>query len=296
MLGHFEQDLRARLARQLDGRLIESAETTRQVYATLLDAMSDRFAGVLKILRSLDPLEVVLVESAADDVCLLFRMMGVEAVTPDSAAFDPSRTRLLVKGCVGRSSSLSSEQLAAFLERGGILVTSDRTIAALPHRPEQIVLDEPAPPRRGRVKPAGQAAVAWAQVVGEGHEFAPAVALDAGYLPIDVVPSADESTVVLAHDALGGHPLVVVAPVGNGWLLHSVAHWYQRAPDRSTAVERRPVASLQGQLSGVGLPAETSVGLFLAARVMLFNLLYGLEATLRHAGYDVDSGVVRARV
>jgi hypothetical protein len=81
-------------------------------------------------------------------------------------------------------------------------------------------------------------------------------------------------------DALTDEPLVVLAPVGSGALLHAVPHWYQDEPPSVTALERRP-AQCAPVYAGLELAqSDVTFGDLQAAETMLGLLLEGIDAAL----------------
>ncbi len=55
------------------------------------------------------------------------------------------------------------------------------------------------------------------------------VRLPAGHIPVRLCDTAHGRVSVIASDHVTGDPIVFAARIGHGWLLHSVAHWYQDA-------------------------------------------------------------------
>lgn len=277
MAEFLHRDPRVRLAMNLGDRVFESAETVRAVYRGVLTMMEPRFQGTLQVIRRLPAHEQLLVQSCSDDVASLFQLAGSSGTLNSDRPFDLSEVRLAVVGCFSHDKGLTSEVLSDYFTRGGVLVTSDKAIARLPLPSCGLYIDEPSGPQRGRLVISRSATHGWDDLALEGGMFASAVTLDAGHVPIDVICEERGDVLVLAHEALGGRPLVVVARVLNGWLVHAVPHWFQTPPGMPTEVERRPLATMAQHIDGFDVPRDASVGLFMVARAMVFTLLSGLE-------------------
>lgn len=291
MMEHRGPDPRAKLARELDGKPVESTETVDRVYRAVADILEHRFESTLAALRQLKPQEVLLAYSCTDETAPVFQALGVDAAVNRDTDLDLSQTRLAVCSCFGRESPVERGQLAGFFERGGIMVTSDRSIANLPLPAHGLQIDMPAPPKRARLVMSPATTRDWPVVAAGGDTLAAAVTLEAGHIPVDVLIDAAQPAIPLAYDVFTGKPLVLVVPVGSGRIVHSVAHWYQFSPEPATAVELRTLAMLPPQNGAVGLLPDISVGLFWAARAMLFTLLSGLELSFQDTGLTRPNGL-----
>ncbi len=279
-----EFDARARLTSRLSGPPVESVDTVDKVYSALIRVVTQRFQPTLELLRALNRHEVLLAHSCADRVASLFTLLGVDSEICADPDLDLSSKSLAVFGCFGRQTPVSGDQLDAFFQRGGVLVTSDRAVVNLTLPGHGIVIDDPAPPTRARMVVSTEMTAGWPELVGDGADLAAAIPLEAGHIPVDMCLDAERPAVALAHDALSARPLVVAAPVHTGWIVHSVAHWYQHVLEPVTDLERRPVDVPVGQARDMALPPEASFGLFWAARSMLFTLLSGLELAFGNQG------------
>lgn len=277
MAEYLYRDPRVRLALELGDGPFESTETVHAVYRGVLNTLEPRFQRTLNMIRRFTADELLLAHSCADDVASLFHLAGATGDRNSSRFYDLAGVRLAVLGCLSRNHGLTSEALADYFADGGVLVTSDKAIAHLPLPPFGLHVNEPVGPRRGRMMVSPRTTHGWDDVVQQGRLLASAVTLDAGHIPVDVVCEERDDVWVLAHEALGGRPLVVVARVLDGWLVHAVPHWFQTPPGMPTAVERRPLATLAHHIGGFDVPSDASVGLFMAARAMVFTLLSGLE-------------------
>jgi hypothetical protein len=262
-------DPRSLLSLRLDGEAVESSATVRQVHSTFLSHYEPQFPQVFDWLRQMPAGDLLALPSHCDVIAAVFDMAGASPVSLTDGARGSHNPGMIIAGCSRQSIHLPAGDPVGFMKSGGVLVTSDRSIASVHLPPGLISLRPPAAPGRARLS----------SLANDAGLF-PAVALAAGHIPVSVDYRAGSQVQVLAADCLTGLPVVIAVQVGRGWLLHSVAHWYQHCPAPATAVERRP-ARLRGNLSPVAeLPAGASLGLVDAVRSMLSLLLNGLEIVL----------------
>jgi len=262
-------DPRSLLSLRLDGEAVESSATVRQVHASFLSHFEPRFQQVFDRVRQIPAGALVALPSHCDDIARVFELAGARPVSLAEGAVGRCKPEIIVAGCNRHSIQSLVDDPVGFMTSGGVLVTSDRTIAYVPLPPGLISLRPPAAPARARLSSLANTAGLF-----------PAVALAAGHIPVTVDHRPGTQVQVLAVDCLTGLPVVIAARVGRGWLLHSVAHWYQHCPAPATAVERRPAHLIGNQSPVAELPAGASLGLVEAVRSMLFLLLTGLELVL----------------
>jgi hypothetical protein len=262
-------DLRSQLSLRLDGNPVESSQTVRQVHATVLSEFEPQFSRVLAWLRQMPTGELVALQSHCDAVSTVFDLAGARPVFVTERPSVQLNPRVIIAGCGRQHFQKLAIDPVGFMRSGGVLVTSDHTLASV-HLPAGLILREPpAAPGRARLP-----------YLETASGLAPAVALAAGHIPVSVDNASGTNVHVLATDILTGKPVVLVVRVGEGWLLHSVAHWYQHCPVPATAVERRPVNLTGYHMDCPELPEDASVGLVLAARSMLVLLLSALQMVL----------------
>ena len=264
-------DPRSLLSFRLDGEMVESSETVRQVHSTFLSHFEPQFSSVFSWLREMPAGDLVALPSSCDDIATVFDLAGARPVSVSMSPTARLYPRIIVAGCSRHPFQTLAIDPVGFMESGGVLVTSDRTIASVQLPPGLISSMSPAAPGRARLP-----------ILATAPGMSPAVALAAGHLPVAVDHGAGTNVQVLAADILTGKPVVLAVRVGVGWLLHSVAHWYQHCPAPATAVERRPVLLTGYQIDSPELPASASLGLVLAVRSMLFLLLSGLQLVLEN--------------
>jgi hypothetical protein len=262
-------DPRSLLSLRLDGEAVESSATVRQVHSAFLSHFEPQFPRVFDRLRRLPAGGLVVLPSHCDDIAMVLSLAGASPVAVVDGEEAQSNARIIVAGCSRQPVATLAGDPVRFMQSGGVLVTSDRTIASVHLSPGLISRRQPAAPGRARLS-------SLANAMG----LFPAVALAAGHIPVTVDHRAGTQVQVLAVDCLTGLPVVIAARVGRGWLLHSVAHWYQHCPAPATAVERRPAHLIGNQSPVAELPAGASLGLVEAVRSMLFLLLTGLELVL----------------
>ena len=210
--------------------------------------------------------EIGVVDSHFDDVPHLLRRLGFRP--RPIAGEDLAETALPVVaiGCPHRHTRLDRVDVDRFLQRGGVLLSSDRAIrlpgisAFLGHLPGR-------PLTRARLVRAHR----------NEHDAIAPVWLDAGHLPIDPATLDASDAQALATNPLTGEPLVVVVRSGAGALIHSVPHWLQQPqPDALTSVERRPLRAVpQFRHTGNSYP-DLTLGGFLAQRSLVEVLVESL--------------------
>lgn len=118
--------------------------------------------------------------------------------------------------------------------------------------------------------------------------FLPAVRLSAGHLPLTSDALRSPGCRVLAADADGGAPVVVILPVLAGHVIYSSAHWTQDEPVDMTRAGQRPLFATPVYAALGGEFPHVSVSEFHAALAMLSILSAGIELAL--------AGSVRGRL
>lgn len=217
MLAGSSLDVRVALSKTLDGVSAIRAPSVHLLYLRTMNAHLDCHPDVDAALQGL-PMPAAVVPSGCDEVGALVRMLGVTVRQVHTSPGIAQQASVLVAGC---SSRLPDYLPDGFFERGGILITSGRSILDVPLPTGLITILPAAPPASVVLNIRDDA------VLGQARK----VHLEAGHIPIGVHTPGDPRVSVVATSR-GGEPIVVVVRIGAGWLLHSVAHWVQLAsPD-----------------------------------------------------------------
>jgi 6,7-dimethyl-8-ribityllumazine synthase len=242
----------------------------------------------LQRLRRLSEAGLVAASARFDNTHRLFGALGIPLISTCAIAETGSWPGVVVVGCLGKGDAEHSRWLERMLARGAIIVSSDRS-AALPVLASGLNVATAQARRRARAAVYPRLADRlesggdWGLMVGQLH---PAVRLSAGHLPL--VREQQPNARVIADDALAGEPLVVLAPVAGGQVLHSVAHWWQEAPPDLTELGQRPLAAIPAFASLGRTHPDARFGWFSAASVLLASLLSGLDAALDYAAWQVE--------
>lgn len=252
-----DSDPRAVVARELDDAAVRRSSSIHLLYRDVISAQAHSLTGLDLAIDRLPQRFAAVVPSNCDDIGALVRMAGIPVRQtvrdPGLAACSP----ILVAGC---SRELRDYLPDDFFDRGGVLITSDRTILDVPLPAGLITTLPPAAPRAVRIG-----------IAGEASSIPHSVRLAAGHIPVRIVNPCDPRVHVIATAHTSGEPIVVAVHIGNGWLLHSVAHWYQDdAPFTRFVIDR---ASPPGEHA----PKLVRLGLDDAIRAMSLSLLRGLH-------------------
>ena len=182
---------------------------------------------------------------------------------------------------VGSDAQPSTDVMVrAHLQSGGLVVTSDRA-ADLPVFASAGVLTRRGSSRHVRIDRASPARGDFTDPFAIGR-LQPAVRLSAGHREVYGVAHPEQVIAVLAREASTRLPLVMLARVGNGFLLHSVAHWWQNEmPDR-TDLGRRELRRTPG--FGPITSDGTRWGEFHAGYCMLSCLIRSMQMLARVGG------------
>lgn len=262
-----DSDLLQELRVALDGPLSLTVETD-DAYRAALMLRSDIAGSLASILVTGRPCPA---ETSSDRPSLISELF--DAHSPHG----PSHTFFML-GCHHHPDKVVYRNLVDYLDGGAIVISSDRS-ARYPLLRDVLRPQPPAHPRRARVQLCHDS-----QSNPDEVQIFPAVRLSPGYLPLtsDVVRA--HGVRVIARDALSGDPIAVAAPVLNGWVLHSSAHWWQDAAVDETEAGHRLLLSTPGYRDiGLRFPTVT-VGAMHAALGMLLILEYGLRWIVEKRG------------
>lgn len=240
-----------------------------------VDVLDPRQRSILERLRDAAPERIAVLGDLYDDISSLLATLGIGHRRIASEDLAEADVMVVFAGCPHRHTRLDLEDARRFLERGGVLVSSCRA-AQLPGVAGHLPFDKPRGPRRARISdPDGQTA--------DGQILYPAVALDHGHIPLAHQVDDYRDTTVLARDVLDDRPAVVVASLGRGALVHSVAHWWQDNDAAMTDLERRPLTGVRHLTPLANSHPDLTWGGFRAAQVMLEALLDGIDMGLGRA-------------
>jgi 6,7-dimethyl-8-ribityllumazine synthase len=279
---------RDEIAVALDGSAPDDEIQAGAAYRAAIGPLATVMDRPLQRLRRLSEAGLVAASARFDDTHRLLGALEIPLISTCAISEAGSWPGVVVIGCLGQNDAQHSRWLERMLARGAIVVSSDRS-AAMPVIASGLNVATVQPRRRARaaVYPGLadrlESGGNWGRLVGQMN---PAVRLSAGHLPLvrEQYPNAK----VIADDALAGEPLVVLAPVGGGQVLHSVAHWWQEAPPDLTELGQRPLAAVP-PFANLGRSHPVArFGWFSAASVMLASLLAGLDAALDHAAWHVE--------
>ena len=238
-------------------------------YATqaAVESLSDAELAQLEWLRDPDGPAIGVIDDHFDNVRLWLSALGLRSRMLAAEDLVASEVELAFVGCPHRFARLDVHQVDAFLDRGGVLVTSDR--ATMMDGVGRWLPDAGGrAPRRARL-----------EIAGEEQEsiVAPAVWLHGGHRELHVLDAVGPDLQILATDGLSGEPLVVMRQVGAGRIVHSVAHWLQSGVEQHlTAVDRRPLREISRYAHCGNSYPDLTLGAFLTARAMLRVFLAGL--------------------
>ncbi|CAN5540895.1 hypothetical protein BH23CHL2_BH23CHL2_09190 [soil metagenome] len=258
------------LALQVDGLPLRGgarAVYTLQAVLTGLDAEERRKLTQLK--DAIGP-EIGVIDSHFDDTPLLLGQLGFRSRKIAGEDLGESDLRVIAISCPHRHTRLDRVDAIRHLERGGVLLSSDRAIR-LPGIAAFLGSKPGRPAARARLS----------GIDGRDNPENSPVWLDSGHLPIDPSTLASCRATTLAENALTGEPLVVHVRSGNGGILHSVPHWLQAPhPELLTSVERRPLRDVPRFRSIGNSYPGLRLGGFLAQWSMVNLLIQGLAAAI----------------
>ncbi len=255
----------------VNGLPMRGASPAQYTLQAAIASFSENERRKLSRLRDALGPTIGIIDSHFDDVALLFGALGFETRGIASEDLGETDLRLVAIGCPHRHTRLDRIDTCAFLERKGVLVSSDRAarlpgiVASLGHRRGR-------PQTRARLSTTG---------CDDDPTIAP-VWLDPGHLPIDPATLGDAGETVMAVDRLSGEALAVLTRAGRGGILHSVPHWLQVPhPELLTSVERRPLRDVpRFRHVGNSYP-DLMLGQFLGQRAMARLLVSGLTAAIK---------------
>jgi hypothetical protein len=205
----------------------------------------------------------------------LLQTLGIDVIPTSALPEGDDWPGVIVVGCQRTERAGQQRWFERMLARGAIVVSSDCT-ATVPIIASRLKLVRKRPVRRGRIAPTtGQT---WAPLPAG---YLPAVRLAPGHQPL---ARQHRSVTVLATDALTHAPLVVLAAVGGGQVLHSVAHWWQECDPDTGEIGSRRLADVPAFAElGRRFP-EARFGMFSAALALLTSLISGIDLALDRAG------------
>jgi|GEM_PF-2084863 len=270
------------IAIALDGSRPDRDNVTDDSYRAALSLLESVMPQRFDRLRQLGATGLVAASDRFDDMHRLLRLLRVDTIATSAILDDESWPGILFIGCQRLTAAGHSRWFEQMLGRGAIVVSSDQSASVAAVR-SRIRLSKRRPVRRARLARSnaltgGDRAAGWTSLP---DGYFPAVRLAAGHLPLARQP---RSVTVLANDRLTRTPQIVLATVGGGQVLHSVAHWWQEVEPDSTAI---------GQLSVSDVPALANLGRDFprarfgdlgAALALLDCLVTGVDLALDRAG------------
>ncbi|MDQ3548071.1 MAG: hypothetical protein M3439_04550 [Chloroflexota bacterium] len=272
--------VRNAIALALDGVLPPDGRDARTAYRAAIEPASIAFDRQLLRLRQLGQAGLVAATTRFDDTHRFLAVLGVTAVSPCSVPELSQWPGVVFVGCLGATDANHNHWIEGMLARGAVIVSSD-TSAGLPVIASGLSSAKRQSGRRARATVSPDIAEAVAGAGEWGHfvvDMHPALWLAPGHLPLTHEQRVGVTTI--AHDTLVGEPLVVLADVNGGQVLHSVAHWWQGWQPDSMELGLRYIASIR-PFAFLGLAhREASLGSFGAASVLLACLLNGLDIAL----------------
>jgi hypothetical protein len=274
------------LALALDGAVPATDLTAEAAYRAAFSPLSSVMDRPIQRLRDLSAAGLVAASARFDNTHRLLDALGVTPISTCAIPEDRSWPGILVVGCIGATHVEQNRWFERMLERGAVIVSSDRS-AAVPVLTGGLSVAARRPGCRARVAVRPDLAdglesgAEWGRLVSEMH---PAVRLSAGHLPLNREQHCHAK--ILADDVLTDEPLAILATIGGGQVLHSVAHWWQDTPADPTEMGRRPLASVPAfAMLGHEHP-DARFGWFGAASVMMTVLLAGLDAALDRVAWQ----------
>lgn len=278
------RSLREALALALDGTLPRNDVESDAGYRAAMEPLAIAMRPQLLRFRQLAAAGQV---SASARFHITHRLLGVLGATPAASSAipeDDSWPGIVFVGCLTPVQQADSRWMERMLARGAIVVTSDKT-AAVPVISNGLRVNDSRSGRRARVT-VGTELASLLTDDGDWNQFVigmrPVVRLAPGHLPLR--REQPIGTRIIARDALTDEPLVIVADIAGGQVVHSVAHWWQDAEPDTTELGRWLLVSVPA-FAVLGMQyREARLGGFGAGSVMLASLLAGLDAALDRAG------------
>lgn len=259
----------SQLPLHVDGIPLVGASEMQYAIHAAVETLPDNDVLLLAALRKE---HVIVLSSFFDPVDELLDALGIRwsaAAAEDLALLDAT---IAVAGCPHRHMRLDRRDVEVFLGRGGVLISSDRAALTTGLAP-YVRVGPGRGPSRARVVTSCED-----RDPRLPQSLLPAIWLDPGHQPL-AKPVRDAAD-VLAFDALTGSPLATVECIGDGAIVHSVAHWMQNSPTMTpTGFESQRLASVPAYaVIGNSYP-QLSLGAYLSATVMVRLLLAGLRRT-----------------
>lgn len=274
--GRARGNLRDDIALALDGSLPEDPSGVAIAYQVAAERLGERLEPGLGMLRDPSWGPLALLGSRFDEIRLFAGQLGVEMVVCNAVSDVPVESRVVIAGC--QRSPVVGQAIERWLDGGAIVITSDKSAGLAPVA-DLLGARIPGGPRRARLALAGASRESSSGFDLSTVPVLPAVRLAPGHIPI--MPRViNDDGVILARDVLTGDPLAVAMPVSNGYLIHSVPHWWQSERHGKTAVEQRRLREIP-ELEVIGRDhPDLTLGAFTAASAMLLTLANGLAAAL----------------
>lgn len=272
MVKHSESARQMRLS--VDGLPLIGATPAAYALQAAAATLSEDDSELLARLRDSGGPAIGVLAAQFDDVPLWLDALGLTFKLLAGEDLPDSDVQIAFVACPHRFARLDQVDLDRFLDRGGILVTSDRA-ALLEGVATYLPADKGRAPRRARLN----IQTSDCQLPDSG--FTPPVWLHHGYRPLDLARVGESDLEVLATDSLTGEPLVVRLRAGEGTVLHSVPHWMQAdVAEYLTAADLRPLSHVSCYAAIGNSYPELTLGSFLAAQAMLRLWLAGIGARI----------------
>lgn len=275
---------RDEIALALDGMLPPADRESLAGYRAAMTSLTTAFPRHLRRFRRRAAVGQVSATERFRTKNNLLNVIGITPLLADAIPDDDSWPGIVFVGCRGTKDVRHHRWVEQMLNRGGIVVSSDKT-AAIPVIADGLQLAGGRNARRARMQLALEHTAllsggsSWTRFVFDMH---PAVRLAAGHLPL--LPTQEDSTRIISRDALTDEPLVVVARVAGGQVVHSVPHWWQLSEPDSTEIGRKPLTSVPAFVKLGEEHPDARVGMFGAGSVMIASLLLGIDIALDAVG------------
>ncbi len=287
---------REAIAVALDGTAPWTDREAEAAYRAASAPLSAALSRPLQRLQRLSAVGLVAATTRFDNSHRLLATLGIAAISTCAIPENESWPGVILVGCIGAGDNEQNRWFESMLDRGAIIVSSDRS-AAVPAIASGLNVATMCAGRRARVAVRQELAggleleADLSRLVAELH---PAVRLSAGHLSLSRDQQRDAT--ILADDVLTDEPLAVLTQIGSGQLLHSVAHWWQEMSPDQTQIGQRSLASVP-TFAAIGREHPAArFGWFGAASVMLTILLAGLDVALDRVAWRLPAVDITASV
>ena len=269
------------------GESAQRDEVTAAGYRAALESLSVAMPMQIQRLRQLASAGLVAATARFDDTIRLLDVLDAPAISTCAIREDASWPGVIFAGCLGPGDAARNAWIARMLGRGAIIVSSDMS-ASLAVIASRLNAGSARPSTRSRVAVSDDLAEILSQDGALSRliaEMRPAVRLAAGHVPLSLAQPF--GTQLIARDAISDAPIVVVASVAGGQVLHSVAHWWQDGSPDVTEMGRRSLATVPAFAELGRQHRDARLAGFGAGVVMLGSLLAGLDVALARARWHV---------